>query len=233
MTKKRIEVINIYPNDKYNYLINESQRQFEIKAIKEVLFFKIDTDDAGDFGADFREVLYDSIIQEIYFEEYQIPSNYNFAVEVGFKPGVTDNLANTTVEALKLKNIETKVSTGRIFFIETNEPSQNLIKFAKETLGNDLIETIHVYDMLGLKNTNRFNKVFLPEVKLQEKFEVNEEDREFRATGSRGEKLIFSLQFEPSAKIFSYLAEITQNGRLKSSAYADFTVENRIYLKPR
>ena len=66
-----------------------------------------------------------------------------------------------------------------------------------------------------------------------EKFEVNEEDREFRATGSRGEKLIFSLQFEPSAKIFSYLAEITQNGRLKSSAYADFTVENRIYLKPR
>ncbi|OFZ46035.1 MAG: hypothetical protein A2381_19550 [Bdellovibrionales bacterium RIFOXYB1_FULL_37_110] len=169
-----MEVINIYPNDKYNYLINESQRQFEIKAIKEVLFFKIDTDDAGDFGADFREVLYDSIIQEIYFEEYQIPSNYNFAVEVGFKPGVTDNLANTTVEALKLKNIETKVSTGRIFFIETNEPSQNLIKFAKETLGNDLIETIHVYDMLGLKNTNRFNKVFLPEVKLQEKFEVNE-----------------------------------------------------------
>lgn len=57
--------------------------------------------------------------------------------------------------------------------------------------------------------------------------------QELVAFGVRGEKLIFSVRFAPSAKIFSYLQDLISSGKLRTSEYVDFTVENRIYLKPR
>ncbi len=55
--------------------------------------------------------------------------------------------------------------------------------------------------------------------------------QELTAFGARGEKLIFSVRFAPSAKIFSYLQDLISSGKLRTSEYVDFTVENRIYLK--
>lgn len=57
--------------------------------------------------------------------------------------------------------------------------------------------------------------------------------QELIASGTRGEKLIFSVRFAPSAKIFSYLQDLISSGKLRTSEYVDFTVENRIYLKSR
>lgn len=57
--------------------------------------------------------------------------------------------------------------------------------------------------------------------------------QELRAQTIRGEKLIFSLRFAPSAKLFSYLKDVIDSGKLHTAEYIDFTVENRIYLKPR
>ena len=118
MTKKRIEVVNIYSNDKYNYLLKKNQGKFDINAIKEISFFKMDIDSLKELNQNVLEIFYDSIIQEIYQKDYTIPANYNYAVEIGFRPGVTDNLAKTTIEALHLMGIKAKVSTGKIFFKE-------------------------------------------------------------------------------------------------------------------
>ncbi|MDO8466722.1 MAG: hypothetical protein Q7S83_01120 [bacterium] len=57
--------------------------------------------------------------------------------------------------------------------------------------------------------------------------------QELTAFGVRGEKLIFSVRFLPSLKIFSYLQDLMLSGKLRTSEYVDFTVENRIYLKSR
>ncbi len=57
--------------------------------------------------------------------------------------------------------------------------------------------------------------------------------QELRAYSVRGEKLIFSLRFIPSAKLFSYLKDLVDSGKLHTAEYIDFTVENRIYLKSR
>ena len=57
--------------------------------------------------------------------------------------------------------------------------------------------------------------------------------QELHAISVRSEKLIFSLRFIPSAKLFSYLKDLVDSGKLHTAEYIDFTVENRIYLKSR
>lgn len=64
-------------------------------------------------------------------------------------------------------------------------------------------------------------------------YQFNARLQELRATTVRDEKLIFSLRFTPSAKLFSYLKELIDSGKLHTAEYLDFTVENRIYLKSR
>jgi len=174
MTKKRIEVVNIYSNDKYNYLLKKNQGKFDINAIKEISFFKMDIDSLKELNQNVLEIFYDSIIQEIYQQDYTIPANYNYAVEIGFRPGVTDNLAKTTIEALHLMGIKAKVSTGKIFFIESTMTIKFMQQFAREMLGNELVETIVLHNIIEFKNTNRFSNIHLPEVKLEAKFEINE-----------------------------------------------------------
>ena len=64
-------------------------------------------------------------------------------------------------------------------------------------------------------------------------YRFNERLQELHAFTPRGEKLIFSLRFAPSAKLFSYLKDLVDSGKLHTAEYIDFTVENRIYSKPR
>ena len=64
-------------------------------------------------------------------------------------------------------------------------------------------------------------------------YKFNKTLQELIAFGVHGEKIIFSIRFSPSAKIFSYLQELSSSGKLKTSEYVDFTVENRIYLKSK
>lgn len=62
-------------------------------------------------------------------------------------------------------------------------------------------------------------------------YEYDHELQELTAMPSRGAKLIFSVRFVPSDKLFSSLHNLITSGQIKSASYADFTVENRVYLK--
>ncbi|TSC83347.1 MAG: hypothetical protein G01um101419_30 [Parcubacteria group bacterium Gr01-1014_19] len=62
-------------------------------------------------------------------------------------------------------------------------------------------------------------------------YSYDEKLQELVARGVRGERLIFSVRFAPSEKLFSYIREMNLSGKLRSAEYLDFTVENRIYIK--
>lgn len=63
-------------------------------------------------------------------------------------------------------------------------------------------------------------------------YKYDQKLQELTAKGVRGGKLIFSVRFAPSEKLFSYIQELSDNGKLHNSEYVNFTVENRIYIKP-
>lgn len=66
-----------------------------------------------------------------------------------------------------------------------------------------------------------------------ENFEFNDRLQELKASGTKGERLIFSVRFTPPAKAFNYLRDLALSGELRGAEYVDLTVENRVYLKSR
>lgn len=102
-------------------------------------------------------------------------SNFSFALEIGFLPGVTDNIANTARESiedlLKIKFSENEnVYTSQITFLEGDISLADANAIGAE-LHNPLIQRMH------LKNNVEFEKdkgmdFIVPKVKTQKKPEV-------------------------------------------------------------
>lgn len=70
-------------------------------------------------------------------------------IDIGFRPGVTDNSAHAALEALKLipalSNIEMKVSSGSMVFIEGAGLDETILsKMAYEKLANNLLHKVTV-----------------------------------------------------------------------------------------
>lgn len=77
-------------------------------------------------------------------------SNYDFLVRIGFRPGVTDNLARTTHEAIgdivgrQLRDDEQVFSSIEYFLSGDDLDRKTTEKLAKDLLANVLIETITI-----------------------------------------------------------------------------------------
>lgn len=100
--------------------------------------------------------------------------------------------------------------------------SGNPMKIGNEVMSADLFANL-------LKIMDGFRQLSLG----TSGYRFNEKLQELQIDTTSGEKLIFSLRFEPSPKLFSYLQGLITSGKLRTAEYIDFTVENRIYLKAR
>jgi phosphoribosylformylglycinamidine synthase II len=122
------------------------------------------------------------------------PFKFTYAIEIGFLPGVTDNLATTTKEITQdlLKvSFENKenVYTSQITFIHGNLSKQEIIRIA-ESLYNPAIQRMH------LKSYTEFTKdggmdVVVPLVRLNQKptvslIDLNVSDDELITIGKSG-----------------------------------------------
>lgn len=103
---------------------------------------------------------------------------FDFALELGFLPGVTDNVANTTTEIINdLFKIDlglSKVFTSKVLFLKGNLKKDDVKKIAQELI-NTLIERHHIKSYDDYVNDKGMDKI-LPLVKLTEEPEVLEID---------------------------------------------------------
>ena len=88
-------------------------------------------------------------------------------IDVAFRPGVTDNSAHAALEALKLlpalANIELKVSSGVMYFVEgVNLNSDLLVKMAYEKLANSLLHKVSIVPV-----TARMTDLHFPNVTIE------------------------------------------------------------------
>jgi len=102
--------------------------------------------------------------------------NFSFICEIGFMPGVTDNVAHTTTEEIvdTIKRPFTPgeaVYTSRLFFIEGDVTESDVKKIAY-SLHNQLIERFNIIKKSSIKN-NVLTTV-VPSVKLAKKVPVIE-----------------------------------------------------------
>lgn len=114
--------------------------------------------------------LCDPIIQD-YFINPKLPTGYNHYLEVGFLPGVTDNVGNTAKSAIetllgrKLKEQE-KVYTSKLYCFKGNLKEEDIKNIALELLCNPLIEHYRIY-----KKGDKI-KVYVPKVSLKSDISV-------------------------------------------------------------
>lgn len=99
-----------------------------------------------------------------------INNNFDWAIEIGFLPGVTDNVANTAYESINDlfkrdigKNI---IFTSKLVLI-TGNFSETEIREIANNLANSLIQRIHVKNKNQYRTDNGMDYI-VPEVKLKE-----------------------------------------------------------------
>lgn len=134
-----------------------------------------------------EDVLIDSVVEDIcLFQEDKLSFlgfTQNLALEVSFLPGVTDNTAKSTQDALRkhplMKNLEVNVYTGTLHYFK-NETAETLGAKAYKQFANSWLEKATVLTSTELQSNKRFEEIRLPEVHLSEhtlkNFDLNVDD---------------------------------------------------------
>jgi phosphoribosylformylglycinamidine synthase subunit PurSL len=127
------------------------------------------------------EVFCDEISQ-LGFESCSSDHNldFNFAIEIKFRAGVTDNSGQSAQEALNHFDIEAKVSTGELYLLGINKGKDEVASMASRILANSLIQEINIYTKEEILSLKRFEDCQIVEVSLEHALE--------------GEVLTFDLQ---------------------------------------
>jgi phosphoribosylformylglycinamidine synthase II/formyltetrahydrofolate-dependent phosphoribosylglycinamide formyltransferase len=138
-----------------------------------------------------RDVLIDSVVEDVFLNQdtkmvqklTELGFENKLSVEVSFLPGVTDNLANSTKEALskhpKLRGRELSVFTGTLnFFKSKTEADLNQLLY--KDLANSWLEKARIIKWIDITHGERFSHIHLPEVVLSQasvkSFDLNVDD---------------------------------------------------------
>ncbi|OUR97336.1 hypothetical protein A9Q84_13510 [Halobacteriovorax marinus] len=121
-----------------------------------------------------EEVFVDTISQKMITHEGDTQGEFNWVVEVLYRPGVTDNCAKTSKIALSMFDITSEVTTGKIFFFNLKSNQIELSNMAKNVLGNPLIQYVNIYSKEEFIERERFENITLstPDISTTASIEV-------------------------------------------------------------
>jgi phosphoribosylformylglycinamidine synthase len=177
----RIEVSSKVPDSRANKYTSHLQAIFPDLTIENVQVIDVYTIDKDfqDFEiTQISNALINPLIQAASLKNTQI-NKAQYAIEIGFLPGVTDNVAHTTKEIIEdLLKINFKdsenVYTSQLIFFQTNA-KKNQINQIASSLINPIIQRVHI------KDSDQYNKdqgmdLIVPKVKLKTTPQVTEVD---------------------------------------------------------
>lgn len=114
-----------------------------------------------------KNLLRDKVDEVVLFDEVKSTElSYDFLVEVSFKPGVTDNRAKVTTEAINkhLGRTDTKVASGDLYFIKAGICHEKLVKIASSHFYNPLIQRVQIFK--AFETTNFIPSPRFPQVSM-------------------------------------------------------------------
>jgi len=136
--------------------------------------------------------LHNSIVEEIRINS-SFGKEFAWALELGFLPGVTDNVANTTTEIIndlfKINIGRNKVFTSKVLFIKGNLEKKDVENIAKEFI-NVLIERYHIKSYEDYSKEKGMDYI-IPKVNIEEEqnvieIDLNLNDDELTELGKKG-----------------------------------------------
>ena len=109
----------------------------------------------------------DPVIQTAAVDRPVMQDGFDWAVEIGFRPGVTDNVGRTAREAaqllLKDRFGEASIYTSRQYLISGNLAKSDVERIAEDLLANNLIQRWEILDCRSYRDQGGF-RTYLPVV---------------------------------------------------------------------
>ncbi|MDY6935124.1 MAG: AIR synthase-related protein [Spirochaetota bacterium] len=181
-SKIRIEVFYIIPDSREDILLKKINRLgFHLNRIFITDNYLINADLSNEDILRIAKSIIQPVTQDYKINIPHYPDSFDYAVEIGFLPGVTDNISNTareTIEDLLKKKFEPQKSifTSKTYFFSGNISREEAYSIGLE-LHNPLIHRMHLLshddylknDGMGLE---------LPVVRMRERSESIEVDME-------------------------------------------------------
>ncbi|MFH1420984.1 MAG: phosphoribosylformylglycinamidine synthase, partial [Candidatus Aenigmatarchaeota archaeon] len=143
---------------------------FPVNDVKLVDVYTIDT--ALDENLpEVASMLVNPVTQKAFIDRPVFPEEFDYAIEVGFMPGVTDNVGKTVrseIEDLTGTKLDGQaVYTSQVMFVSGNNITRDVARKIGESFANTVIQHISVKDRNEYKRDNGMGLV-IPRVKLQE-----------------------------------------------------------------
>ncbi len=187
------------------------------------------------------DVLHNKIVQKVRINQ-PFKEKFNWVLELGFLPGVTDNVANTTTEIIndllmlptstyEVEDSNVKVFTSKVLFITSKNLKRKDIEKIAQELINDLIMRYHIKNYKEYKK-NKGMDYIVPEVHLKNppkamEINLNINNDDLKILGKKG-------ILDPDTKIrrgplaldFDYLEAIKKYFNKKKRKPTDIELES-------
>jgi len=138
-----------------------------LQGLEEIKVYKIAAPEKLPDNDALHTVFADPVLQELHTATPAAPhAKPAFAVEVSFRPGVTDNPARAAETALALAGYAARVASSSLFFLYGDIRAEDARRVGAELLANELIQKIDIYSYDDFLRQPRFAHVRLPEVTL-------------------------------------------------------------------
>ncbi|MCX7680271.1 MAG: AIR synthase-related protein, partial [Spirochaetes bacterium] len=176
----RIEVYGKIPDPRRDVIFKKLQKlQYRVTAVDVTDNYLLNVPFSRAQAEEIAKLLVQPVIQSFTINEPYVPENFDFAIEIGFLPGVTDNVANTVRQTIEDRfncslNPERSVFTTMTYFIAGNLTRDDVMNIASEFY-NPLIQRAKILsknEYLDLGGMGRE----IPVVHLDERIEVDEVD---------------------------------------------------------
>ncbi len=150
--------------------------KIEVDSVRTIDAFAIDADlDDATMEKLGKELFADPVIQEFEFRK-PLASGFDWIIEVGFKPGVKDNVGDTAKEAVGdvlRRELPGKVYTSKQYLLKGKLSREQVEMVAGKLLANDLIERWQITDSRSWDPQHGFMGI-VPRVRLEREPKVAE-----------------------------------------------------------
>lgn len=144
----------------------------------------------GALQDNFIKCLQNPVTQKIISSPGDIDFEFDWALEIGFLPGVTDNIGHTASELARLAGQEAAIYSSRVYLISGKASREHIEQLAGR-LANDLIQRIHIKDEKNFRKDGGMDDI-IPKVVLDNQGAVADDvdldisDEELEAIGKQG-----------------------------------------------
>ncbi|MEK6933338.1 MAG: AIR synthase-related protein [Nanoarchaeota archaeon] len=115
-------------------------------------------------------VLSNPVFQKVRVNKPLAPKRFDYAIEIGFLPGVTDNVGNTARESiedlLKIQLNGQTVYSSQVMFLSGDISRENALRIG-ESVANPLIQRIYVKSYDEFRSNNGMG-IIIPKVRIRE-----------------------------------------------------------------